>query len=438
MASGYLRYTTLSTHPDLVHNLTGRSVEEIDVLADRVPPRRKTTRGRSWLLSSHDELLLALVYRHRRVGQPAIAALFGISPSAVQAIIRHIYVALGEHEQAPGRFKGCGTSDLFAFFPMLTSLFVPAPLDAVAQVSPPSPKASVVAQADEVPLIRISGNVNWDAARQDYLACETEISALRRQRMALRNRLMTELYVAANGRGAIPARVDDVTKVRVLRAVADAHIVSPARARAAAVILQQALGLSSGEIAALLGVTDSQLANAFSAHVAALTAQDLATIQRDWVNRLQGSRGEMVGNAMIQAGTQHQAQILLEETADHYGLSIADVMAHHTPVTRPARVAASLLLRSLLDLPWERITPLLRGQTAKALGQQASLRRLEGTARDLSMIEPAWRARIAAAPEAVPTMVKNLVPVRACGKDHAPPVRACGKDHAPVHATGTH
>ena len=407
MAAGYMRYTTLSTHPDLVHNLTGRSVEEIDVLTDRVPPRRKTTRGRSWLLSSHDELLLALVYRHRRVGQPALAELFGISPSAVQAIIRHIYVALGEHEQAPGRFKGCGTNDLLAFFPMLASLFVPAPLDAVTQVSSPSPKASVVAQADEVPLIRVSGNANWDAARQDYLACESEISALRRQRMALRNRLMTELYVAANGRGAIPAYIDDATKVRVLRAVVDAYIVSPARARAAAaVILQQALGLSSGEIAALLGVPDSQLANAFSAHVAALTPQDLATIQRDWVHRLQESRDELAGNAMVQAGTQHHAQILLEETAGHYGLSIADVMAHHTPVTRPARVAASLLLRSLLDLPWERITPLLRGQTAKALRQQASLRRSEVTARDLSMIEQAWRARIAAAPETVPAMVQ--------------------------------
>ncbi len=396
VTAGQLRYAALRAHPKLVHDLTSRGPDEIDTLVNTLPLRRTSTRGRSWPLSTHDEVLLALLHRHRRVGGEALAQLFGISPSSVQAIIRHVSVAFKIHlpieGPAPRYGRGCDVEALLTAFPPL------APL--LASMTPPSPTQRCHARASNIRASALPVQTqdaalsDWEVSRQAYVTCEEEIATLQRRRIALRTRLMTDLYTAAGG-GGIPAG-DVASATNALVEAASARLFPDTRARTAVVLLlRQAWGLGMGEIATLLHVDVGALMGRFSMHMAELTPSDIAIVRADWIALLE-KNSEMTGTAtaIAYAETQRRAQLLLEEAAAHYKLPISEVTAQHTIETRHARVAASLLLRSLLYLSWERIATLLRGQTPKVLRSQASARRSEVPATDLTEIEWAWRTRV--------------------------------------------
>jgi len=408
-ARGLLRYDAISPHPKLVRELTGRSVDEINALVGGLPRRRTAGRAHLWLLSAHDEVLLALLYRHRRVGQPALAELFGISRSTVHHIRRHIFVASGWPEQAPGQFVGCTTDELLAIVPALASHLVrgsPAPAN---RATPPTNRGSAN-PIDVTPLSRTAPDAAdaWDVIHRDYVACEEEAKSLRRRLMVLRARLVTELYDAAagNDKDSIPPGIDRAAAAHVLIKVALTHVLPNARARVAtAVLLQRALGCSNGDMASLLGVAEDRLMADFSTRVATLTPLELSLVWSDWLARLRETRetGEPVEGVTARVGIDDRAWLLLEETAARYELPVDELKTTHTPAelkdmptTRAARIAASLLLRSLLHMSWKQIAELLTGHTPGVLRHLASTYRSRIDVADLAAIEESWQARVMA------------------------------------------
>jgi len=406
-ARGLLRYDAISPHPELVCELTGRGVDEIDALVGGLPRRRTAGRAHLWPLSAHDEVLLALLYRHRRVGQPALAELFGISRSTVDHIRRHIFVALGWPKQELGQFVGCTTDDLLALVPALASHLVRAEPAPENRATPPA-NWGFASPIDVTPPARPAPDAAgaWDVAHRDYVACEEEAKVLRRRLMALRARLVTELYDAAAGddKESIPPGIDRAAAAHALVEVALAHVLPEARARvAAAVLLQRALGCGNGEMASLLGVAEDRLTADVSTRVATLTPLELSLVWSDWLARLRETRetGGLAEGLTARVGIDDRAWILLQETAARYEVPVDELKTTYTPAelkdmpaTRAARIAASLLLRSLLHMSWRQIAELLTGHTPTVLRHLASMYRSRIDAADLAAIEGAWQARV--------------------------------------------
>lgn len=406
-AHGLLRYDAISPHPELVRELTGRGVDEIDALVVSLPRRRTAGRAHLWSLSAHDEVLLALLYRHWRVGQPALAELFDISRSTVDHIRRHIFVALGWPKQEPGQFVGCTTDDLLAIVPALASHLVRADPAPVNRTTPPANRGST-SPIDVTPLARTAPDAAgaWDVAHRDYVACEEEAKVLRRRLMALRARLVTELYDAAAGddKESIPPGIDRAAAAHALIEVALAHVLPEVRARvAAAVLLQRALGCSSGEMTSLLGVNEGRLGIDISTRVATLTPLELSLVWSDWLARLRETQetGGLTEGVTARVGIDDRAWMILEETAARYEVPVDELKATYTPAqlqdmpaTRAARVAAALLLRSVLHMSWKQIAEVLTGHSSGALRHLASMYRSRIDVADLAAIEESWQARV--------------------------------------------
>lgn len=403
---GLLRYDAISPHPELVCELTGRGVDEIDALVGGLPRRRTAGRAHLWSLSAHDEVLLALLYRHRRVGQPALAELFGISRSTVDHIRRHIFVALGWPKQELGQFVGCTTDDLLAIVPALASHLVRADPAPVNRATPPANRGSVISIVTPPLRTAPAAADAWDVAHRDYVACEEDAKVLRRRLMALRARLVTELYDAAAGddKESIPPGIDRAAAAHVLIEVALAHVLPQARARvAAAVLLQRALGCGSGEMASLLGVSEGRLGIDFSTRVATLTPLELRLVWSDWLARLRETQetGGLAEGVTARVGIDDRAWMLLEETAARYEVPVDELKTTYTPAelqdmpaTRAARVAAALLLRSVLHMSWKQVAEVLTGHTPGVLRHLASMYRSRIDVADLDAIEESWQARV--------------------------------------------